>query len=259
MKEQVYKDPRPAEHFDGFHERVRGGRPDWMYEVVRMVLTPILALFYRTRAIDSDKVPSEGAAIVAPNHFSFLDHFFLAVYLRRKVQFMAKSQLFKPPLQFVYSHGGVFPILRGRRDEAAFETAHAVLARGGVVVMYAEGGRSRSEELGEPKPGIGRLALESGAPVVPVAIAGSAKVRNWKRLQFPKVTVHYGDALRFEREESPTREQSQAASEIIFERIQELYRGLSRGGRRRTVRAARAARRRAAQAAEATGRRPLTH
>jgi 1-acyl-sn-glycerol-3-phosphate acyltransferase len=257
MKEQVYKDPRPAEHFDRFHERVRRGRPDWAYEFVRVVLTPILTFFYRTRAIDSDKVPSEGAAIVAPNHFSFLDHFFIAVYLRRKVQFMAKSQLFTPPLQFIYSHGGVFPILRGRRDEEAFATAHAVLDRGGIVVMYAEGGRSRSHELGEPKPGIGRLALESGAPVVPAAIAGSAKVRNWKRLQFPKVTVHYGDALRFEREESPTREQSQAAAEVIFERIQEIYRGLSQGGRRWAVRAAR---RRAAEAARgAAGRRPLTH
>src|SRR5688500_11481507 len=110
MKEQVYKDPRPAEHFTRFHERVRRSRPDWVYELVRVVLTPILFLFYRTRAIDTHKVPATGAAIIAPNHFSFLDHFFLAVYLRRKVQFMAKSQLFKRPLQFVYSHGGVFPI-----------------------------------------------------------------------------------------------------------------------------------------------------
>ena len=259
MKAQVYKDPRPAEHFDRFHERVRRGRPDWMYEVVRVILTPILVLFYRTRAIDTDKVPDSGPAIVAPNHFSFLDHFFIAVYLRRKVQFMAKSQLFTPPLQFVYSHGGTFPILRGRRDEEAFKTAHAVLDRGGVVVMYAEGGRSRTEELGEPKPGIGRLALESGAPVVPVAIAGSARVRDWKRLQFPKVTVQYGDALRFEREPSPAREQSQAVSQVVFDRIQELYGGLRQGGRRRAVRAARAARRRAGEAAEAAGRRPLTH
>jgi 1-acyl-sn-glycerol-3-phosphate acyltransferase len=259
VKPQVYKDPRPAEHFDRFHERVRRGRPDWIYEVCRIVLTPILLLFYRTRAIDTDKVPAHGPAIVAPNHFSFIDHFFIAVYLRRKVQFMAKSQLFKPPLQFVYSHGGVFPILRGRRDEKAFETAHTVLSRGGVVVMYAEGGRSRTGELGEPKPGIGRLALESGVPVVPTAIAGSAKVRNWKRLQFPKVTVQYGDPLRFERAESPTRDQSQAAAEVIFDRISALYAGLNRSGRRRAVRAARAARRRAAEAAGAVGRRPAAH
>ena len=257
MKPQVYKDPRPAEHFQRFHERVRRGRPDWMYEVVRLVLTPYLLLFFRTRCIDSDKVPPHGPAIVAPNHFSFLDHFFVAVYLRRKVQFMAKSQLFKPPLQFVYTHGGVFPILRGRRDEEAFKTAHAVLDRGGVVVMYSEGGRSRTGELGEPKPGIGRLAIESGVPVIPTAIAGSAKVRNWKRLQFPKVTVQYGDPIRFERAEAPTREQAQAASELIFDRIKGLYGGLRENGRRRAVKAARAARA-ARRTAEATGRRPAT-
>jgi len=259
VKEQVYKDPRPAEHFERFHARVRRGRPDWMYEVVRLVLTPILLLFYRTRAVDTDKVPAHGPAIVAPNHFSFIDHFFIAVYLRRKVQFMAKSQLFTSPIQFVYSHGGVFPILRGRRDEDAFKTAHAVLARGGIVVMYAEGGRSRTGELGEPKAGIGRLALESGVPVVPAAIAGSAKVRNWKKLQFPKVTVQYDDAFRFERAESPSREQSQAAAQVIFDRISTLYGGLDQSGRRGAVRAARAARRRATDAAEAVGRRPAAH
>src|SRR3712207_2476154 len=113
MKPQVYKDPRPAEHFARFHERARRRRPDWMYEVVRLILTPYLLIFFRARCIDSDKVPADGPAIVAPNHFSFLDHFFVAVYLRRKVHFMAKSQLFKWPMQWVYRHGGVFPVLRG--------------------------------------------------------------------------------------------------------------------------------------------------
>jgi 1-acyl-sn-glycerol-3-phosphate acyltransferase len=254
VREQVYRDDRPPEHFTRFHERTRRGRPDWVYELVRLVLTPYLGLFFRTRAIDSHKVPTEGAVILAPNHFSFLDHFFLAVYLRRKVQFLAKSQLFKPPMQFIYSHGGVFPILRGRRDEEAFKTAHAVLDRGDIVVMYAEGGRSRSGELGTPRPGLGRLALESGATVVPTAIYGSERARNWKRLQFPKVTVQFGDPVRFERVESPTREQSQEASELVFEEISGLYTALARNGRRRAVRAARAARR----AAGAAGRRPAT-
>lgn len=254
MKPQVYVDPRPAEHFTRFHDRVRRGRPDLMYEVVRLVLTPILLLVFRTRCIDSDSVPANGPAIIAPNHFSFFDHFFIAVYLRRKVQFMAKSQLFKRPVQFIFTHGGVFPVRRGQRDEEAFRSAHAVLARGDVVVMYSEGGRSRTGKLGDPKPGIGRLALESGAPVVPAAIAGSAKVRNWKRLQFPKVTVQYGQPFRFERVETPTREQSQAAAEEIFGEVKKLYYGLHAGGRRRAVRSARAARR----AAEAAGRRPAT-
>ena len=246
MKPQVYKDPRPAEHFQRFHARTRAKQPNWMYELVRLVLTPYLLFFFRTRAIDSDKVPADGPVIIAPNHFSFLDHFFVAVYLRRKVQFMAKSQLFKWPLQVVYHNGGVFPVRRGHRDDEAFKTAHAVLARGGIVVMYAEGGRSRSGELGEAKPGIGRLALESGAPVVPVGLVGSEKVRDWKRLRFPKVSVQFGDPIRFERVEEPTRDQSQAASEEIFTRIKAIWDGLRENGRSATVRARRAARRAAA-------------
>jgi 1-acyl-sn-glycerol-3-phosphate acyltransferase len=227
-----------------------------MYELVRVVLTPVLLLFYRTRCIDSDKVPLEGAAVITPNHFSFFDHFFVAVYLRRKVHFMAKSQLFKRPIQFIFTHGGVFPVLRGRRDEEAFKTAHAVLHRGGLVVMYAEGGRSRSGELGQAKPGIGRIALESGVPIVPTAIAGSSEVRNWKKLRFPKVTVQYGDPIRFERVESPTREQAQAAADVIFEAVKELYYGLQQEGRRHAVRTARRARRRAQEAAASAARRP---
>ncbi len=243
MKAQVYLDERPAEHFDRYHRRTRAKRPNWMYEFVRLVLTPYLLFFFRTRAIDSDKVPADGPAIVAPNHFSFLDHFFVAVYLRRKVQFMAKSQLFTMPMEVVYNNGGVFPIRRGHRDEEAFKTAHAVLERGGIVVMYCEGGRSRTGELGEAKPGIGRLALESGAPVVPVALVGSERVRNWKRLQFPKVTVQFSDPVRFERVAEPSREQSLAASQEIFGRIRKLWNGLRENGRTATLQAARAARR----------------
>ena len=255
MKEQVYKDPRPAEYFDRFHERARTRAPDWVYEAVRLVLTPYIVLFFRTRCIDSHNVPADGPAIIAPNHFSFLDHFFVAVYLRRKVRFMAKSQLFKKPMQFIYSHGGVFPIRRGHHDEEAFKTAHAILDRGDLIVMYAEAGRSRSQKLGKPRHGLGRLALESGVPVVPTAITGSEKARNWKRLQFPKVTLHYGEPIRFERVEEPTQEQAQAASEIVFAEVRRMHEALQRDGRRNAVRAARAARR-TGQAAEAAGRRP---
>jgi 1-acyl-sn-glycerol-3-phosphate acyltransferase len=243
MKEQVYRDPRPAEFFDRFHRRNRAKSPNWMYEAVRLVLTPYIVLFHRARCIDSHQIPADGPAIIAPNHFSFLDHFFVAVYLRRKVNFMAKSQLFRMPLEIVFNNGGVFPVRRGHHDEEAFKTAHAILARGGIVVMYAEAGRSRSTELGKPRHGLGRLALESGVPVIPTAIAGTDRVRNWKRLQFPKVTVQFGEPLRFEQVEAPSREQAQAASVIVFDRVKELHSRLRTEGRRSAVRAARQARR----------------
>jgi 1-acyl-sn-glycerol-3-phosphate acyltransferase len=228
--------------------RTRENRPDWVYEAVRLVLTPLLYFFYRARCIDSDNVPAHGPVIIAPNHFSFLDHFFVAVVLRRHVYFMAKSQLFKPPMQFVFTHGGVFPVRRGHADEEAFVTAHAILERGDVMVMYAEAGRSRSGELGTARHGLGRLALESGAAVVPCAIAGTERARNWKRLQFPKVTVQFGKPMHFERVEHPTREQAQATSEMVFEYVRQMHGRLRSEGRRVVVADARAARGRAANA-----------
>ncbi len=232
MREQVYSDPRPKEHFDRFHERARTREPDWAYELTRILTSLYGYIFLRASAISTDKVPGRGAVILAPNHFSFMDHFLMGCYIRRKVRFMAKSQLFKPPMQFIYTHGGVFPVRRGARDEEVFITAETILRRGGAITMYCEGGRSRTGKVAtEAKRGIGRLALETGAPVVPIAIHGSSKIRNWKRLQFPKITVQYGDPIRWERVENPTREQQQAVADEILLAIRALYAGLEEHGR----------------------------
>jgi 1-acyl-sn-glycerol-3-phosphate acyltransferase len=233
MKEQIYKDPRPAEYFTRFHERARTRDPDWVYELVRVLTTLWGYIAFRARCIGADHVLSEGKVIVAPNHFSFMDHFLVGMFIRRRVRFMAKSQLFTPPMQWIYTHGGVFPVRRGARDEEGFITAEAILARGGCVVMYPEAGRSRTGKLSErARPGIGRLALESGAPVVPTAIFGSSKIRNWKRLQFPKAVVQYGEPLTFPQEASPSRERAQEVADEIFGAIKELYAGLEQHGRR---------------------------
>jgi 1-acyl-sn-glycerol-3-phosphate acyltransferase len=244
MREQVYSDPRPKEHFDRFHERARTREPNWVYELVRLITSLYAYTLLRVRSISSEKVPGRGAVILAPNHFSFMDHFLMGCYIRRKVRFMAKSQLFSPPMQYIYSSGGVFPVRRGARDEETFITAETILARGGAITMYCEGGRSRTGRMAEhAKPGIGRLALETGAPVVPIAIYGSSRVRNWKRLRFPQVTVQYGDPIRWERVEHPTRAQQQAVAEVVLGEIRSLYVGLEQHGRRGVLRRAREQRR----------------
>jgi 1-acyl-sn-glycerol-3-phosphate acyltransferase len=244
MREQVYADPRPAEHFDRFHHRARTREPDWAYELTRLLTSLYAYTLLRTRSISTEKVPGRGAVILAPNHFSFMDHFLMGAYIRRKVRFMAKSQLFKPgPMQYIYTHGGVFPVRRGARDEETFITAETILARGGAITMYCEGGRSRTGKLAEQaKRGIGRLALETGAPVVPIAIYGSSRIRNWKRLRFPSITVQYGDAIRWERIESPTRAQQQAVADVILGEIRALYAGLEEHGRKGVLRRVRAQR-----------------
>jgi 1-acyl-sn-glycerol-3-phosphate acyltransferase len=245
MKEQVYKDPRPAEHFDRFHARTRERDPDLVYEVVRVVTTLWGYFAFRARCITADHVPASGPVIVAPNHFSFMDHFLVGMFIRRRIRFMAKSQLFSGgPLQWIYTHGGVFPVRRGARDEEAFITAETVLGRGGCIVMYPEAGRSRTGKMSErARPGIGRLVLESGAPVVPAAIFGSSKVRNWKRLQFPKVVVQYGEPLTFPKEASASRERQQEVADEIFGAIKEMYAGLEQHGRRGIAERLRAERR----------------
>ncbi|MGB0094494.1 MAG: lysophospholipid acyltransferase family protein [Solirubrobacteraceae bacterium] len=244
LKPQVYKDPRPKEYFDPFHERVRTREPEAkVYEITRTVTVACALIAFRARGYGTEQVPN-GPVILAPNHASFMDHFFAGAFIRRRVQFMGKSQLFKGVGEWIFSHGGVFPVRRGHHDEEAFITAFRILDRGGAVVMYCEGGRSRTGKLAdEARPGIGRLALESGAPVVPVAILGSYQVRNWKRRQFPRVTVQFGAPFKFEAIAETTREQQQQAADYIFDRIRKLHAQLERVGHKGALRAARAQRR----------------
>jgi 1-acyl-sn-glycerol-3-phosphate acyltransferase len=228
MKPQVYKDPRPAEYFDQFHAAAREG-VGWTYTLARIILTLPTILIWRVRAFGVENVPKDGPMVLAPNHFSQMDHFFVGVYLRRKIRFMAKSQLFGPPLlTYIYKHGGVFPVRRGHHDEKAFETIRRLLDQGEMLLVYAEGGRSRSGKMGQPKPGIGRIALESGVPIVPVAIKGSERARQWRRLRFPKTTVQFGNPLSFPVEPSPDRNRQLEVAIEVFGRVREMYEGPTR-------------------------------
>jgi 1-acyl-sn-glycerol-3-phosphate acyltransferase len=234
LKPQVYRDERPPETFLHFHRRTRKGDPNpLVYNAVRVATSiPVLGPF-RGRAIAVDNVPASGPTILAPNHFSQWDHFIAGAYLRRKIQFMAKSQMFSNwALSRIFKYGGTFPVMRGHGDEDAIETSLAILRRDGLLLMYPEGGRSRNPgRLGTAKAGLGRIALMSGAPVVPVAIHNSDKLRRWRqdwtRLRFPRVTVQYGEPMRFDQVDDPDREQSQRVSEAVFERVAAMYEALT--------------------------------
>ena len=221
LKPQAYLDDRPPERFERFHAWARAHDPDWVYLLARLVLSPLCVLLFRLRAPGRDHLPRGGPVLLAPNHFSIWDHFFCGVYLRRRIRFMAKSQLFdNPVLTAILVHGGAFPVRRGHHDEEAMATARSILERGGMVLVYPEGGRSRDGKLGSARPGIGRLALETGAPVVPVAIHGSLAIR---RRRLPRVTVEYGEAMTFPRAEAPARAEQQAAADQIFAAVREMY------------------------------------
>src|SRR6201986_1776577 len=94
IKAQVYKDPRPAEVFEPYHARVRDHGPEWVYEAVRLMTVLTALSFFRAQGFGSANVPN-GPVILAPNHASFMDHFFTGAFIRRRVQFIGKSQLFQ--------------------------------------------------------------------------------------------------------------------------------------------------------------------
>jgi 1-acyl-sn-glycerol-3-phosphate acyltransferase len=145
-----------------------------LYSAVRALLVPFLRAYFRTRVSGAEHVPAEGAAIVAPNHKSFWDSFFIGVCTRRHLRFMGKTELFEGRKGRLLVRLGAFPVRRGESDEDALETARVLLQQGELLALFPEGTRVRDpDRLGHPKRGAGRLALESGAPIVPAAIAGT--------------------------------------------------------------------------------------
>ena len=248
LKPQVYREEREAAAFERFHERARTRGADWIYPLARVILTPIVVGPLRLRAIGTENVPPSGPVILAPNHFSSWDHFMVACFVRRPLQFMAKSQLFSNPVvTFILTHGGAFPVRRGHGDEETFRTSFAILERGGIVLLYPEGGRARRGEPGRPRRGVGRIALESGVPVIPVAVHGTLELRRWRRnfsrLHIPPVTVWYGEPMRFGPVESSDPDGQRDTAAAIFGRVHEMYAALDdaikSGSRRSVVRAAR--------------------
>jgi 1-acyl-sn-glycerol-3-phosphate acyltransferase len=145
-----------------------------LYAVVRGLLVPFLRLWFRMHVSGAEHIPKEGPAIVAPNHKSFWDSFFIGICTRRHLRYMGKTELFEGPKGRLLVRLGAFPVRRGQSDEDALETARTILRQGGLLALFPEGTRVRDpDELGHPKRGAGRLALESGAPLVPAAITGT--------------------------------------------------------------------------------------
>ena len=146
-----------------------------LYWSIRGLLTPFLRTWFRLHITGAEHVPRHGAAILAPNHKSFLDAFFISLAGPRPLRFMAKVDLFKGPFAWLLRSLGAFPVRRGESDAEAMATARAVLAAGELLVLFPEGTRvDEPDALGSPHHGAGRLALETGAPIVPTAISGTS-------------------------------------------------------------------------------------
>src|SRR5271155_4635362 len=202
----------------GFHERslTRGVNPV-LYWTVRAILVPFFLIYFRMQRIGMEHLPRRGPLLLSSNHRSFLDPFVIGTLMRRPVYYMAKRELFEYRLVAWLLNGlGAFPVDRGAGDTQAVGTARAILARGDCVVLFPEGPRVRPGPLGTPRRGVGRLALQSGAPVVPIAVIGTEDVRKGWRIRPRKVRLRVGAPLLFPTSEPSSPARASAVTERIW-------------------------------------------
>jgi glycerol-3-phosphate dehydrogenase (NAD(P)+) len=177
--------------------RERGVNP-FVYWIIRAIFQPFFHLYFRMSRIGREHIPEEGPVIIAANHRSFLDPFVIGTMARRPMYYVAKKEMFTSRARsWILNALGAFPVDRFAGDQDMIETAKTLLGRGEIVLMFPEGTRTRPGSLGQPKRGVGRLALESGAPVVPIAVIGTEDVRRGFRIRPRKVRIRAGRALNF--------------------------------------------------------------
>src|SRR5215213_7150810 len=188
-----------------YHERTRRrGVNSLVYWPARWVLKAGILVYFRLRRLGTEHIP-DGGVILASNHRSFLDPFAIGCCLGRPIYFVAKQELFKNPLVGWFLNClGAFPVERGASDEESVATSLALLERGEAVVIFPEGTRIRSGSLAPPRRGVGRLALQSGSPVVPIAVTNSERARRGWRIKPVKVHIRCGPPLTFPRVEDPS-------------------------------------------------------
>lgn len=180
-----------------------------LYTVMRHVVAPAARLVYRPKVEGLENIPQDGAVIIAANHLSFVDSIIIPMVVPRRVFFLAKAEYFEGTgfrgavSRWFFTSMGNIPVRRGQGRSArdSLDTAIKVLADGGAFGIYPEGTRSLDGMLHRGRTGVARIALESGAPVVPVGLAGTDKVQPVGR-KLPRivpVTVRFGAPLDFSR------------------------------------------------------------
>ncbi|MDP8977702.1 MAG: 1-acyl-sn-glycerol-3-phosphate acyltransferase [Actinomycetota bacterium] len=199
-----------------------GERAPALYRVAHAVLSPAVKAVWRPTVTGRPHVPDRGPAILAANHQSYLDSYFLPAVLDRAVFYLGKSDYFRGPRRYFYEGVGVMPVARegGDAGERSLRRGQEVLERGGVLGIYPEGTRSPDGRLYRGKTGPVRLAMRTGSPILPVAIVGSFAIlptgaRVPKRLP---LAIHIGEPLPLERW-SADRAGMRAATDELMSRI----------------------------------------
>jgi len=212
------------ERFRRYHVFAREhGVNRFVYTIVRALFLPFFFVWFRLERQGREHAKMKGGLVVASNHRSFLDPFVIGAFLpwRRQIQFVAKVELFEKRWQgWILNRLGAFPIRRGQSDETAMQTAAMAVERGGTVVIFPEGTRIRRGSLARPKRGVGRLALETGAPVLPVAVIGTEHVRRGWRIRPKKVRLRGGTPMTFPQTEKPSPSLAATVTDRIWPNIE---------------------------------------
>ena len=202
-----------------------GVRPPLLYNVVAALSWPVMYGLFRLRVQGRENVPAGGGYILSCNHLSNFDPWPLGIPLfpRRFLRFMAKKELFWPPLGWIVRAGGGFPVDRGKRDQQAVETAVALCREGHAVVMFPEGTRRRKglvkKHQARPRSGAARIALMADVPLIPAAVSGTDRL-----LRLGPLRVAYGPPIEMDdlRASGDHRRASQEATDRLMARISEL-------------------------------------
>jgi 1-acyl-sn-glycerol-3-phosphate acyltransferase len=168
------------------------------YGITRALLSGTIRVLWRVRIANADRLPAQGAYVLAPSHRSMFDIFVLACPTRRRLRFMGKRELFEiPVLGAIFSALGGFPVDREAADRAALRSALSMLEAGEPVVMYPEGTRGHGPVLGEMHDGASYLAARAGVPIVPVGIGGTEEILPTGKVlpRFHRIALVVGDPI----------------------------------------------------------------
>ncbi len=196
-----------------------------LIKLLKSIGWPLFRVLFAVEYHGLKNVPERGAAIIAGNHPSYLDPLLVLLPLKREIRFMAWDALFKVPLlgQLIRALGA-FPVdLRKGKGEAAFREGLRVLNEGYALGIFPEGQRSESGPMGELRTGVARLAMDTGAPIVPVTIGGAFRAwSKWKLIPKPaKIIVRYHKPIQISEEDRKTKNSDKEFHQQVMQTVAE--------------------------------------
>ena len=194
-----------------------------LYRFAYSFLTPLWRFVFRMDVRGSENIPLTGPILLASNHRSNLDPFFVGVSFPRQVHFMAKAELWKVrALGRVIDALGSFPVKRGEADRNAVKRALEILGTGAVVGMFPEGRRQRGGSVGDIQTGVSLFSLREGVVTMPMVLDGTERVVRRGLPRFPRVTVTFGPPLELPAADLPRSERARVVTEGLIEAFEKL-------------------------------------